>query len=581
MEKVGALAAAAGLALLLSAVGRRILGALGSREERAALGLPVGLGLLALGVEGSLFWRLPLGAVLGLAGAAALALSWREAREATADLGAFLLRAGPERIGVAVVLIQLGLGLIGALAPPTGWDSGVYHFTLAKLRASEGWMVVRDDIPHSWRPMTMECLHAAGFLLQGETLASLFNFLAYLSGFGVSRLWGGRLGGDPGRLFGGLAWLACGTFALRMDGGDVEVGQAVCFGAALYALDRLRDDDRAGWRLLAGASLGVLLGMKYASAWLLVAVAAAWTVVRLRDRAPWGLWLRDAGGIVLPGILLGSPWYVRNAVQTGQIFFPYGSDGEALSGGGLEAEASVGRALLQSLGLDAIVGTALFALVAGAGGRSRWIAAAGGFSLLLLVRQMGLTTPGVANAFRYASPAWTAFLPLAAAWAATTMGKGGRSRKAVVGVFALALAASSGLVAARNLRKVPAALELVSRDAYLAERVNFLPLLRVAEAALPEGGKILLVDQRSYYVEKPFLTWTDLHRKPDLDAVATAAEFRALLDRQGVRVVVANRAPGMRTWAFRRLADRLERDFASAGIETVETRNEVTLYLVR
>jgi len=43
------------------------------------------------------------------------------------------------------------------------------------------------------------------------------------------------------------AWLTSVTFALRLDGGDVEVGLAVYLGVALYALIRLRAGGSFRW----------------------------------------------------------------------------------------------------------------------------------------------------------------------------------------------------------------------------------------------------------------------------------------------------------------------------------------------
>ncbi|MBV8878818.1 MAG: hypothetical protein JO332_02530, partial [Planctomycetaceae bacterium] len=164
------------LGLIAAGAGRRICRRLlpdAAPLDGAVLGFPLGMSLLSLLVAGLLFGRVPaiaLPFVLGLVLVAAAAWAREEAIETVGDLRDFA-RESP-CLAVVVGLSGL-LGLIGAMAPETGWDTGVYHFAMARLRAEQGGMIVRPDVPHGYRPAYFESLHTLGFLLNGETLASL------------------------------------------------------------------------------------------------------------------------------------------------------------------------------------------------------------------------------------------------------------------------------------------------------------------------------------------------------------------------------------------------------------------------
>lgn len=575
MAGLAAIAKAAVLAVVIAALGRRVVRRLlpgASAAELSALGLPVGLALVMIGVTLLLALRVPVGPVLLPLLAAGLIWSRAELPELLKGLES--LRS-ESRWGFFLLVAQTVLGVVGALAPATGWDTGVYHFAMARLRAEEGALLLRDDIPHGYRPMMMESLHTLGFILDGERLASLMNTLMYLAGFGVARLWGQRLAGDPGRLVAGLAWLSSVTYVLRMDGGDVEVGQAVYFGIAAYALDCLRDSGGIPWRILAGVGLGLVLGMKYAGAWALLAIALAWGVVRLVDRAPLRTWLGDAVAIPIVALAVGLPWYVRNYVLKGQMFYPLGSGAGALEGGGVGSGWV--RALGEAVGLDALILVAFPAAALGVGGRSRWIGAVAVLFAVFLIRQMGLSAPGLANAMRYASPGWILLLALSSAGIASVAARGGFLRRAGIAAIGAALGLSIGVNAWRNLPKVPYAVLGHEREKFLSQRINSLSQIRSAERG---GGKILLVEQRSYYCNAPFLAASDLQSQVHFSDFRTAADFRRFLDREDIRRIVVNRGPSAKTWDFQNLAKRLGPDFPSIGVVFESTVNETDRYRV-
>lgn len=569
------------LALILGAVGRRCVGRLlpdSDAEERAVLGFPLGMGLLSLLTMVLLFARLPVRGVLLaalLGGALWVKRDWVSA--AKASLG--WLRRG-EGLFRWAVLLCAAFGLVGCLAPETGWDTGVYHFATARLRAEEGWMVVRPDIPHGYRPAAQEMLQTVGFLFQGEVLASLMNFSLYFAGLALACLWGGKLGGPAARVGAGTAYLGLTTFVLRMDGGDVEVGQAVFLGIALYSLWRRREGASFRWIVLAGFSLGLLLGIKYASAWAVIALGSAWGVVRCLDRLSPGRLTLEVSVLALLAGLVGCPWYVRNHLVMGNAFYPFLTQGVAGAAAAGEPAAGGAWAVLDALKTDLFILTGLLCFGVAALRRLRWMALGLLLFVGLLLRQMGFTAPGVANALRYGSPA---FLPLSVlgSRALQALAEGRRTwvlpfRLLLLGTFLV----GQGIHAARNVPKIPAAAGLISREAYLDSRVNSAWAMRAAGGSLPAGKRVLLVEQRVYYCRVPFLAASDLQQEIVFEGISTGPQLRAFLDRHAIGLIVSNHAPYAKTWGFQNMLARAPRMLADARVTAVETRNDCTLYRV-
>jgi hypothetical protein len=569
------------LGWISTGAGRRVCAMLlpdASPLERSVLGFPVGMGLLSLLVTGLLFARAPALPWL-LVAALVAALAWSRS-----DLGDLLrgLRSfiADSRVLAALAAGSAVLGLVGCLAPETGWDTGVYHFTMARLWAEQGGMLVRMDIPYSYRPAYMESLYTAGFALNGETLASLINCSFYFAGLALARLWGLQAGGARGGLFAGLAWLTSATYVLRTDGGDVEVGQALYLGSAMYALGRLRDGGGAGWRVLAGLALGMLVGIKYASIYAVLVLGVVWLAVRIIDRTPWRATIAD--GLVIGILCLGvaCPWYLRNYLATGTPFFPFQAATSDTWTGSPSLESGTWRPLVQALAMDVFILAGIAGLALPACARWRW---AGIVPILLtpwMVRLMGIQEAPLTNALRYAAPGWFPLLVLGGLGVSVVLDRGFGWRVVALGSLAGALAIGQGVHAVRNVRKIPVAIGLASRDAYLESRVNTYRAVRDAEAVLPPGRKILLVDERGYYCRAPFLVASDVQTLVNFERFRTPAELRRFLDDAAIGAIVVDRSPVSKTHRFRDLERRLGDGWPLAGLRRVDCRGQASLFLV-
>jgi hypothetical protein len=308
-------ATAGGLALL------RALGALPRRpDEHLLAGMAAGLGLagmvgLGLAAVGQLR-PMPLAAV----GLVALGAGGR-------DLLLALAAARPRRwpwLGLAVCGLVLAAEIVTMLAPPVGGDQTKYQLVYPRLYGMAGRLV---PTPWSfWGQMQylQNFVFAIGFALRGDILARFLN-----------------------ATFGVLATLALATLARRhlADGAGLAVGLLFFtlpitwslmtragsdFPVVLYAalamnalLDWAADGEAADLRRTA-LMAGLAGGSKVMGLLVPALVGVGVLVVASRRVLP----LRRTFGavVVYGGLALAamSPWYVRNAVDTGNPIYPFG-----------------------------------------------------------------------------------------------------------------------------------------------------------------------------------------------------------------------------------------------------------------
>lgn len=576
------------LVVIAAAAGARMVRAAlpqASSDERRLLGFLFGMASLSGVTMVLLFARLPVRAGLLIVLAVGAAWSRREAaelREWAAGWTRSIRYGGRgERLCRVLVAAVVLFGVVGCLAPETGWDTGLYHFSMAQIRAMEGSMVVREDIPAGYRPAAMEMLQTVGFLFQGESLASLVNLAFYLCLLGLAALWAGNAGGARVRLLASLGYLALAVFVLRAGGGDVEVGQAAYLTSALYALWRLREGGGPAWRGVAGIGLGMALGIKYPSAWAVVALAFTWLVVRLRDRAPLTGLLLDAGVIGAAALVIGSPWYLRNWLAVGNPVYPFLQEGAAELAGPAGSLAEAPLRFVRLIAFDTFALAAIPALWSAKTRGLRWVALAAGVFAFLILFQKGFTPDGFGMMARYASPYYPGLVILAALGVDGAIDRGPLLRSCALGFLGLALSVTLGIHAVRNARKVPSAFGLQDRDAYLEQRINSYWAIKRAERQLSPGRKILLVEPRAYYCRAPYWVGSDSGLGTRFDRINGVGEFRRFLDEHAFQYIIFSHADYVQVWSFREFLRRNPSILQEAGVEALETRQECTLYRVR
>src|SRR2546426_3327786 len=316
---VPALAAAAAAGLLAL----RALGALpAAPSERLLAGLAVGLGLggmTALGLAAAGQLR---ATPIALLGAAALLAGGRELARAGRALEVRALgRVWPL---VLVCALVLAAEVPTMVAPPVGGDQTKYQLVYPRLYALAGGLV---PTPWSfWGQMQFlpNFVFALGFAASGDTLARLLNgAMGVAAALALAALVGRHLAPRAGAVAGALFFTLPITWSLMTHAGvDLAVVLYTALGTAAFlawaAEGRAEDLRRAA--LMAGLAAGSkLMGL------LVPALLGAALLAVLAWRAAPGRRLARAAlafGVV--ALVAASPWYVRNAVETGDPMYPFG-----------------------------------------------------------------------------------------------------------------------------------------------------------------------------------------------------------------------------------------------------------------
>jgi 4-amino-4-deoxy-L-arabinose transferase-like glycosyltransferase len=321
------LVAVAALSVLAYVVGRGLTVRLGfaSIAEAIALSITLGLGTLAtltfvLGLLGllGLLHRLAIGAFL----LAALVIcgSGLPARSALVSV-ARAIRGKPVFVvlgGLAVLAVAAPLVTL-ALYPPLASDATSFHLAMSKLYIAAGRVQPTPYLRYPVFPMVNEMLFTLMLRFAGDVAAQLVQCLAMLLVALLLYAWGDALRSPAAGLWAAALWIGnplvvnFGTVAF------IDAGLTLFVVASVYSFFKwIEPGASRGWLFLSGVFAGFAAGSKY-SALFFVAVfglAVVYRGVRERRWAPVLTFGLAAG-------LVAAPWYVYNAVQTGNPVFPF------------------------------------------------------------------------------------------------------------------------------------------------------------------------------------------------------------------------------------------------------------------
>jgi hypothetical protein len=410
----------------------------------------------------------------------------------------------------ALTAAALALGFVAALAPPTGIDTLILHFT-APARWREAGGLVPGDGLYAHRTGGFYFVYLLGMSLGGEILAKLLNFAA---GAGAVALLGATA---ERRQAGAGIWAAAAAVAspvvtAYLGYEYLDLPALLYVAAGVYAAARGHESPR--WSAAAVAILGFSLGVKTSNlAVLALAAAAGLALVRARAWAPL------AAGAGTAALAAGF-WPAWNLATLGTAFPTYVLAGTEGAPGPASVPAAVARVGLWLLGSpvywsDALgplvwIGLAAAALFRDLGARAWALQAAAGLALYFAV--VAVAAPrylagDVHSQVRYLAPLLVGLgAPAAGLWLARL------PRGWALALLLAPLLPLLALKAGRTAVALPAALGIEGRDAYLARKLETYEACRAVNA-LPGRPKVLALILRPYPL-RPAL-WAPLDLTPD------------------------------------------------------------------
>jgi hypothetical protein len=294
--------------------------------ERLALGTALGMGLWGLMgfALAALGWAKPtviivlFSALTGwFAVTGKLTLVWRDAKRTAGEISASM-ESSARWIHISAG-IGLGLAVLMSLAPPIeDFDALLYHLTVP-----EWWLRDGGLLPHQafiyWYPHLVEGSFVFPLALGVDTATHLTHLLWLALTMLIIWHWGRQVWGDAAAwdalaillTMPSLFWLASWAYT--------DFALTFCGIAVLYAIWKWQNTADTRWVIVGGIAAGFAMGMKYTS-----------FVVPLAGVALIALWGKTNSHKVkqifffsLAAALIGSPWYIRNWVWTGNPVYPF------------------------------------------------------------------------------------------------------------------------------------------------------------------------------------------------------------------------------------------------------------------
>jgi len=219
---------------------------------------------------------------------------------------------------VGVIGVYCVLAIVLTCAPISNTDALLYHAADPRMFAGAHEIV---EVPWNWtsyQPYTVEMLVLDGFLLWDSVQGAFAPLLLALASLVAVMAASSRIIGRRGAIVAGAVYFAQPLMLWEATSVFVEASLAFAVALASWNAARyVRHGERTAL-VLAGAFAGGAAGMKYAG----IAAAAA---IGVAGAAALGRRLRaaDIAVYVLAAAVVALPWYVKNAVLTGNPVYPF------------------------------------------------------------------------------------------------------------------------------------------------------------------------------------------------------------------------------------------------------------------
>jgi hypothetical protein len=466
------------------------------------------------------------------------------------------IRALPpwERALVALLVLYVLLAVVATAAPISSEDALAYHAAGPALFESSHELRELWWSWESYQPFTVELLVLDGFLLwdsvQGAFAPLLLGLAALAAVVGAAE----RIAGRTVALLAGAIFFAQPFMLWQMTSTFVEPGLALAVALVCWNLWRFGQVGSTWCVGLAGLFAGAAAGMKYTglAAAVVLAVVGAFL---LRRRLRWV----HLAAFALPALVVALPWYLKNAVQTGNPFYP-------LVFGAVNAEATRDlEAVLDGYGhgrsfFDAILLPVRLLGDADAFDRGDLVSPLLFLCapLVLLLRPLRRVVLPVwlgvgaylaawflgSQQARFLVPLMPVLALLAAVGIVAVARAGRLGRLLTVAVVSAALVSGLGISTVYASRLVPAAAGLRSDEEFLLGAASYQGAVSWVNRHLPADARVLTDVRGTLHLDRPYVTWTPSALPSD----AGADEVRAFVRRQALThaVVRASNDPHVR-----------------------------------
>ncbi len=234
------------------------------------------------------------------------------------------LRSPWDRFAFFLLLFCLLAGLLLTLTPEIGKDALIYHLAVPKLFLKHhGFTFIPGNIFSNY-PLHSEMLFLVGLFLQGDTLAKGMHFLLLLfTLLGMDQFIRYRMKGHDYPSLSLLIFCAIPSVFLVSHLAYNDLFVTFYSMAAVFAFINWFDRPEKGWLILSGVFSGLAIAGKYTALFLplLGCLGILWAARHHRFRAAGAFRLLLLYGFIVA--IVGSPFYIKNLILTGNPFYPF------------------------------------------------------------------------------------------------------------------------------------------------------------------------------------------------------------------------------------------------------------------
>jgi len=226
--------------------------------------------------------------------------------------------------------VLIGFGLvklfINLINPPFGWDNLNYHFTFPVEWLKSGTLdtpiVVSDDPAPSFYPINASLIFLWFMLpLRNVFMADLASFPFYLlSGLIVYKMCRHFSLDRRSSLFSAVLFLLIPNIFKQLEIAYIDIIVCALYLASFYFVLKLRDEFKYSYAVMAGVSLGLLVGVKSLALVYSLTLFLPLFLILIRNKG-----FRPLGALLIVlsvVLLLGGYSYIKNFIITGNPLYP-------------------------------------------------------------------------------------------------------------------------------------------------------------------------------------------------------------------------------------------------------------------
>jgi len=204
------------------------------------------------------------------------------------------------------------------LYPPIKWDEISYHLPYAHFYVENQGLGVNPFLRYPLYAHNINLLYALALLVSDDIVAHLLHAsIAVLTTVGIYNL--GTITSD--RKTGALAaflFLSSPLVLLLMKTAYIDLGLTLFVFLGFYCLSMWSITGKDYWLYLAGFATGIAAGSKY-SGLMFIPLYVLWIGYEKRK-------FSLIAKFLMPALVFGAPWYIRNYIISGNPFSPFGGE---------------------------------------------------------------------------------------------------------------------------------------------------------------------------------------------------------------------------------------------------------------